>query len=93
MEMQERKIKISGLDNEMSEQPWTFVAKGHFCAIVPDAGDFMAATVLPPWPREWSWSSSQTVGEASSLSPIDCPDNEGKMFCLSKSVLALWQWE
>lgn len=34
MEMQGRKIKISGVDNEISEEPWTFVAKGHFCALL-----------------------------------------------------------
>lgn len=34
MDMQGRKNKISGLDNEMSEEPWMFVAKGHFCALL-----------------------------------------------------------
>lgn len=41
MDMQGRKNKISGLDIEMSEEPWTFVAKGHLCALVH--------TLVIPW--------------------------------------------
>lgn len=34
MDMQGRKNEIFDLDNEMSEEPGTFVAKGHFCALL-----------------------------------------------------------
>lgn len=51
MDTQRRKNKISGLDNEVSEEPWTFVAEGLFCTLLVVSGQ------PQPCPWEGSWPS------------------------------------